>query len=118
MSGMSPSALERRSTISVRSVARSIAPARRTSMAISPSGVGRQVARGPDRPGLPGAGQRGQPRRSVDLAVAAEAGPVAEAQGPVAEAQQGDPVALAAAQGGARHADVVPSERRQAGASA
>jgi hypothetical protein len=38
MSGMSPKALESRSTISMRSVARSIAPARRTSMAISASG--------------------------------------------------------------------------------
>ena len=83
-----------------------------------PGGVGRHVARGPDRPGLPGGRQRGQRRRPADLAVAAEADAVAEAQVPVAEAEQGDPVALAALQGGARNRDVVPPERGQAGARA
>ena len=72
----------------------------------------------PDRPGLPGGRQRGQRRRAADLAAAAEADAVAEAQVPVAEAEQGDPVALAALQGGARNRDVVPPERRQAGARA
>src|SRR3954470_751490 len=83
-----------------------------------PGGVGRQVARGPDRPGLPGARQRGQRRRSADFAVAAEADAVAEAQVPAAEAEQGDPVALPALQGGAWDGDVVPPERREARASA
>src|SRR6185312_11234033 len=77
---------------------------------VLPGGVGRQVARGPDRPGLPRGRQRAQRRRAAHLAAAAEADAVAEAQVPVAEAEHGDPVVLATLQSGARNGDVVPAE--------